>query len=100
MDRLMSMQARLSRCIWCIILNERNNVQLPTCIRVRSHFGPRPFSKSLVTSGMSMHSAAHLEQRYGAQLRQAPFSGASTTRILFRMIEQHLPRCKVNEGIT
>ena len=55
--------------------------------------------KSLVTAGMSVNTAAQLEQRYGAQLRQAPFSGASTTRILWRMIKDQLPRCTVSEGL-
>ena len=49
-------------------------------------------------SGMSL-TAAQLEQRYGVRLRQEPFSGASSARILFRMIEQQLPACKVSEGM-
>ena len=68
--------------------------------RIRSYVGPRSYRfKTFATSGMSVNSSVQLEQRYGAQLRQAPFSGASTTRILWRMIKDQLPRCTVSEGL-
>ena len=44
-------------------------------------------------------SAVALEEKYGTVLRQPPYSDAGTARLLFRVLQQQMPREKIPEGV-